>query len=257
MEKHLLDMSYIQKYNEYIAFLRENRKDLLENDNWDSLFNVLPLLKLSDEYTLDDYRSKKSTDNRLRLYARKVGTERPDEKVFEKYDNWHSLRGLVRRTFFNYIKRANGEDVEEEEEPVGLPEKIEPESVVTLDFTPDAIWEGYLLATTNYYIGQRWHGGYHKMMIPANVDDLKKFKPWRDDEMPEYEKFIEAMSRYDFAPKITIDGDIATIEHIAVFFHNRFSKCCATVHYDRKTRKIDEFKFESTDIFKFSKHFYF
>ena len=60
VEKHLLDMSYIQKYNEYIAFLRENRKDLLENDNWDSLFNVLPLLKLSDEYTLDDYRSKKT-----------------------------------------------------------------------------------------------------------------------------------------------------------------------------------------------------
>ena len=28
VEKHLLDMSYIQKYKEYIAFLRENRKDL-------------------------------------------------------------------------------------------------------------------------------------------------------------------------------------------------------------------------------------
>ena len=251
MENH-----YIQKYKEYIAFLRENRKDLLDNDNWDSLFKVLPLLKLSDEYTLDDYRAKNSTNNILRLYARKVGTERPDEKVLEKYDNWHSLRGLVRRTFFNYIKRANGEDVEEEEEPVGLPEKIEPESVVTLDFTPEAIWEAYLLKTTDYYIGQRWHGCYHVMAIPANVGELKKFRPWKENEIPEYEKFIEAMSEYDFAPKITIDGDVATIEHIAVFFHNRFSKCCATVHYDRKTRKIDEFKFESTDIFKFSKHFY-
>ena len=36
-----------------------------------------------------------------------------DEKEFEKYDDWHSLRGFVRRTFFNDIKRANGEDVEE------------------------------------------------------------------------------------------------------------------------------------------------
>ena len=250
MENH-----YIQKYKEYIAFLRENSDDLLDNDNWDSLFKVLPLLKLSDEYTLDDYRAKNSTDNILRLYARKVGTERPDEKEFEKYDNWHSLRGIVRRTFFNYIKRANGEDVEEEEEPVGLPEKIEPESVVTLDFTPEAIWEAYLLKTTDYYIGQRWHGGYHKMRIPANVDDLKNFKPWRDDEMSEYKKFIEAMSGYDFAPKITIDGDVATIEHIAVFFHNRFSKCSATAHYNKETCKIENWKFDDTTMFKFEAHF--
>lgn len=51
-----MENNYIQKYKEYIAFLRKNRKDLLDNDNWDSLFKVLPLLKLSDEYTLDDYR---------------------------------------------------------------------------------------------------------------------------------------------------------------------------------------------------------
>ena len=250
-----MENNYIQKYKEYIAFLRENRKDLLDNDNWDSLFKVLPLLKLSDEYTLDDYRAKNSTDNILRLYARKVGTERPDEKELEKYDDWHSMRGIIRRTFINDMKRANGIDVVEDEEPVGLPEKIEPESVVTLDFTPDAIWEGYLLATTNYYIGQRWHGGYHKMMIPANVDDLKKFKPWRDDEMPKYEKFIEAMSGYDFAPKITIDGDIATIEHIAVYFQNRFSKCCTTAHYNKETCKIENWKFDDTTMFKFDAHY--
>ena len=252
-----MENNYIQKYKEYIAFLRENRKDLLENDNWDSLFKVLPLLKLSDEYTLDDYRSKGSTNNILRLYARKVGTGRPDEKELEKYDDWHSMDGVIRRTFFKYIKRVDGEDVEDiedEEEPVGLLEKIEPESVVTLDFTPEAIWEAYLLKTTSYYIGQRWHGLYHTMTIPANIVELKKFKPWREDEKPEYEKFIKEMSEYDFEPKITTDGDVATIEHIAVFFHNRFSKCCATVHYNRETRKIENFEFEDTTMFKFEAH---
>ena len=144
-----MENSYIQKYKEYIAFLRENCDDLLDNDNWDSLFKVLSLLKISKEYTLDDYRAKNSTDNILRLYARKVDTERPDEKELEKYDDWHSMRGIIRRTFINDMKRANGIDVVEEEEPVGLPEKIEPESVVTLNFTPEAIWEAYLLKTTN------------------------------------------------------------------------------------------------------------
>ena len=244
-----MENNYIQKYKEYIAFLRENSDDLLDNDNWESLFKVLPLLKLSDEYTLDDYRSKKSTDNILRLYARKVETKRPAETEFEKID----FGNFVQR----WLKAVLAENEDAENTTVKLPERIEPESVVTLDFIPEAIWEAYLLKTTDYYIGQRWHGGYHEMAIPANIDELKKFRPWKENEIPEYEKFIEAMSRYDFAPKITIDGDIATIEHIAVFFHNRFSKCCATVHYDRKIRKIDEFKFESTDIFKFSKHFYF
>lgn len=249
-----MENGYIQKYKEYTAFLRENCDDLLDNDNWDSLFKVLPLLKISEEYTLDDYRAKNSTDNILRLYARKVGTERPDEKELEKYDDWHSLRGIIRRTFINDIKRANGEEVEEDEEPVGLPEKIESESVVTLDFTPEAIWEAYLLKTTDYYIGQRWHGCYHKMTIPADIEELKKFKPWREDEILEYEKFIQE-TEFDFTPKIIINGDVATIEHIAVFFHNRFSKCCATIHYNRETRKIENFEFEDTTMFKFKAHF--
>lgn len=243
-----MENCYIKKYKEYIAFLRVNQDDLLDNDNWDSLFSVLQFLKLSDEYTLDDYRSKKSTDNILRLYARKVETKRPAETEFEKID----FGNFVQR----WLKAVLAENEDAENTTVKLPERIEPESVVTLDFTPEAIWDAYLLKTTDYYIGQRWHGGYHEMAIPANIDELKKFRPWKEDEKPKYEKFIEE-TEFDFAPKITIDGDVATIEHIAVFFHNRFSKCCATVHYDRKTRKIDEFKFESTDIFKFSQRFYF
>ena len=237
-----------------MAFLRENCDDLLDNDNWDSLFKVLSLLKISEEYTLDDYRAKNSTDNILRLYARKVGTERPDEKKLEKYDDWHSMRGIIRRTFINDMKRANGIDVVEDEEPVGLPEKIEPESVVTLDFTPEAIWETYLLKTTDYYIGQRWHGGYHRMSILANIEELKDFKPWKEDEIQKYEKFIQE-TELDFEPKITIKDDVATIEHIAVFFHNRFSKCTAKAYYNAVDKKIEKFEFDNVDLFKFTSHF--
>ena len=255
--------NFIQKYKEYIAFIEENHEDLLKNDNWDMLFQVLTRLELSDEYTLDDYRSKKSTNNILRLYARKASTQRPPEVEFEKYDNIHGVYALFRNLTRKFLKKLinETEELEEEsddlpEEPVNLPEKIEPESVVTLDFTPDAIWEAYLLRTTDYYIGHRWHGGYHKMTIPANIDELKKFRPWKEYEIPEYEKFIQE-TEFDFAPKIIINGDVATIEHIAVFFGNRFSKCCPTVHYNRETHKIEEFKFESTDIFKFSQDIWF
>ena len=256
-----MENGYIKKYIEYISFLRANRDDLLKNDNWDMLFQVLTRLELSDEYTLDDYRSKKSTNNILRLYARKVSTQRSAEEEFKKYDNIHGMDALFRNLSRKFFKKLinETEELEEEsddlpEEPVNLPEKIEPESVVTLDFTPNAIWEAYLLRSTDYYIGHRWHGGYHKMTIPANIDELKKFRPWKENEIVEYEKFI-GEAEFDFEPKITIKSDVATIEHIAVFFHNRFSQCRATVHYNREARKIESFTFDSTDIFKFSEHF--
>lgn len=247
-----MENCYTKKYKEYIAFLRANQDDLLDNDNWDSLFSVLQFLKLSDEYTLDDYRSKDSTNNILRLYARKVSTNRPDEKEFKKYDAKHGIEAFF-KSIFDEIKREKGIDIDDEE-PVGLPEKIEPESVVTLDFTPEAIWEAYMLKTTDYYIGQRWHGGYHKMTIPANIEELKKFKPWKEDEILEYEKFIEE-TEFEFAPKITIKDDVATIEHIAVFFHNRFSKCTAKAYYNAVDKKIEKFEFDNVDLFKFTSHF--
>lgn len=247
-----MENCYIKKYKEYIAFLRVNQDDLLDNDNWDSLFSVLQFLKLSDEYTFDDYRSKDSTNNILRLYAREVSTNRPNEKEFKKYDAKHGIETLF-KSIFDEIKRKKGIDVDDEE-PVGLPEKIEPESVVTLDFTPEAIWEAYMLKTTDYYIGQRWHGGYHKMTIPSNIEELKEFKPWKEDEILEYEKFIEE-TELDFEPKITIKDDVATIEHIAVFFHNRFSKCTAKAYYNAVDKKIEKFEFDNVDLFKFTSHF--
>ena len=91
------------------------------------------------------------------------------------------------------------------------------------------------------------------MTIPANIEELKKFKPWKEDEILEYEKFIQE-TEFDFTPKIKINGNVATIEHIAVFFHNRFSKCSATLHYNRETRKIENFEFEDTTMFKFEAH---
>lgn len=260
-------MKYIDKYKEYISFLNENRERLLKDDNWDILFQALPLLKLSDGYTLDDYRSKASTNNILRLYARKADTHRPNEETLIRYDEENSIDGIMRRKFkFDFIDNVTiaeddegdwgNDEPEEIDEPLYLPEKTLPEEVVSLDFVPDAIWQAYLLKTTDYYIGQRWHGGYHEMTIPGNLEELKKFKPWKKDEIRGYETFIEE-TKFDFEPKITIKGNVAIIEHLAVFFHDRKSRCRATAHYDKRTRRIESFEFDSVDLFTFSPYFMF
>ena len=258
-------MKYIHKYKEYISFLNENSARLLKEDNWDILFQVLPLLKLSDGYTLDDYRSKASTNNILRLYARKVDAHLPKEDTLIWYDEENSFSGVMRRKFkFDFIDKVTvaedddddwgNDEPEEIDEPLNLPEKTLPEEVVSLDFVPDAIWQAYLLKTIDYYIGQRWHGGYHEMTIPGNLEELKKFKPWKKDEIRGYETFIEE-TKFDFEPKITIKGNVVIIEHLAVFFHNRISRCRATAHYDKKTRQIESFEFDSVDLFRFSPYF--
>lgn len=266
---------YIQKYKKYISFLNENRAKLLNEDDWGILLQVLPLLKLSEGYTLDDYRSKKSTDNILCLYARKIDTPRPAEDELKKYEkdkirmfkaDISNLLGnpvVAEGNDRNYINDDdwncfdddfwNYENKEEEvfDEAVILPEKIMPEAVITLDFLPDAIWEAYLLNTTDYYIGQRWHGNYHQMTILANFEELISFRPWHKDEFVEYKKFIRE-TNFEFEPKITIDGNVATIEHLAVFYENRISRCRTTARYDKETRRIESFKFEYTDLFEFS-----
>ena len=264
-------MNYIQKYKEYISFLNENRARLLDADNWDILFQVLPLLKLSPGYTLDDFRSKASTNNILCLYARKTDTRSPSEKAFKRYDEENSFSGVMPRLFkkrdiLNFIDRVtvaedddeieNNDVIEEIDEPLNLHERILPEEVVTLDFVSDAIWQAYLLKTTDYYIGQRWHGGYHEMTIPKNLEELMNFRPWKENEIQEYEKFINK-TKFDFEPQITTDGNVATIEHLAVFFHNNISRCRATVFYNSETRRIESFEFDSTDLFTFSPHYIF
>ena len=51
------------------------------------------------------------------------------------------------------------------------------------------------------------------------------------------------------------NGNVATIEHIAVFFHNRFSKCTAKAYYNAVDKKIEKFKFDNVDLFKFTSRF--
>ena len=139
----LTTKNYIQKYKEYISFLNENRARLLDADNWDILFQVLPLLKLSPGYTLDDFRSKASTNNILCLYARKTDTRRPSEKAFKRYNEENSIVGIMRRkSKFDFIDNVtvteddeenySTDEAEEADEPLNLPEKILPYEVVCL-----------------------------------------------------------------------------------------------------------------------------
>lgn len=92
------------------------------------------------------------------------------------------------------------------------------------------------------------------MTIPANIDELEEFKPWKDEDILEYEKFISEKA-LDFRPKITIDADVATIEHIAVFFHNRIVHRTVKVYYNAVDKKIDKFEFGNVDMFTFTPHF--
>ena len=237
----------ITKYQEYIAFLNDNQEELLCNNNWDILFRKLQLLKLSSEYTLDDFRSKKNTNSILSLYARRVGTQRPTEEMLEKYDYLSDMSAYFRRILSG---------IKDDDDTLDMSEKMSPESVVTLDFTVEAVWEAYLLLTSNYYIGQRWHGGYHRMTIPANLEEVKAFKPWREDEIPKYEKFLEE-TNFDFEPKIILSGSVASIKHIGIFFHNRISQCHSKIFYNKETRQIENFEFSSSELFKFSQRFYY
>lgn len=228
---------YIRRYKEYVFFLKKNREALLDEGKWDMILDKLPHISLPTEWTMGDYRPKDSTDNILHLYVQRKDIPAPSEELLMKY-------------YFKYESIFSEGGAREDWEDL-LPERIAPERIVTLDFTPEAIWDAYMLKSTDYYIGQRWHGNYHKMTIIGDMEELRKFFPWEEEEYIKYEKFINE-TEFDFDPKITLEGNVATIEHMAVFFTNHISHRKVTITYNKKERIIEDFKIEEDSLFHFT-----
>ena len=228
---------YLKRYKEYVCFLENNRETLLSEDKWDIVFEKLLQISLPQEWTMGDYRPKDSNDDILCLYVRRKNIPAPSEELLMKYYFKHES------IFSEGGKRESWEDL--------LPKKIAPDRVVTFDFTPEAIWDAYMLKSTDYYIGQRWHGNYHSMTIIGSMEELRKFFPWKEEEYIEYEKFINE-TEFDFEPKITIFGNVATIEHMAVFYTNHISRRRVKLFYNEKERIIECFEIEDDDLFHFT-----
>ena len=216
------------KYKEYVKFLEDLQKSTIDENycvfeqnnqvviDWGKVFTCLDKLYINNGYVLDDYRSLSSDNNILSLYARVSNVNRPDEEDWVRWEYNHiphaSFRHLTcgfimddndeRREFFR-IPYTHDNMTEEQKcilkERIEMPPKIDPLQVITLERTPDAIWQAFLPHITYMFTGYRWHGGYvHKELVFSKKDVLA-IKP---ELLP-----ILTIDDKTFIPEIVFDAD--------------------------------------------------
>ena len=243
------DSEFIKCYRKYRHLLNVNR-GFFDRNCWELLFVILDKLKLGKKYVLDDYRSKTSTNNILKLYARNKNTPRPTERQLEEWEycNPSGLFALVEMLMRGDKQGVNG--------PKDMPPMILPHEVITLDFDALSIWQAYLLRITDYFIGQRWHGNYHKMNIIFDpMKDIRIFF-MREEERMKYVQQLEALNP-DYEPYIIINGNKAKVRHLALIGDTRITECICTITYNPKTRKIEKFEFDDSEMIKIPRVFWY
>jgi hypothetical protein len=242
------DSELVKCYRKYRHLLDVNRAFLIEGNCWEIVFALFDKLKIDKGYELDDYRSKASTNNILNLYARHKDTPRPTESQLEEWEYCNPSGPLA---LAEILIHGDKQGVTE---PKNMPPMILPHEVITLDFDDLSIWQAYLLRITDYLIGQRWHGNYHKMeMIFDPKKDIRIFMMREEEEM-KYTQQLEALNP-DYEPYIIINGNKAKVRHLALIGDTRITECTCTITYNPKTRKIEKFEFDDSELIKIPRVF--
>ena len=251
------DSELIKCYRKYRHLLKVNHAFFVDGDCWELLFVILDKLKLDEMYVLDDYRSKASNDNILNLYARYKNTPRPSERKFIEWEYYNDRVSLCHATEeLDFEVRLTDDDYLGFDEPKDTPPMIKPHEIITLDFDALSIWQAYLLRTTDYFIGQRWHGNYHKMDIIFDpVKDIRIFM-MKEEERIKYVHQLEELHP-DYEPYVIINGNTAKVRHLALIGDTKITECTCTITYNPKTRKIERFEFEDSELIKIPRVFWF
>jgi len=166
------------EYQKYRAFLNMNGDDLLKNDNWNRLFEVLDRLTIDPKYVLDDLSPKESLNSTLTLYARPVSIPRPSEEILL----------AIERVIYPKDEISIG--VDEDGVPF-VPHFDNHFEHIILDDDPISIWQALLLHTTANFIGFGWHGCYAERDFISSYEQLRKKRPNLIDWYVMEDRFID------------------------------------------------------------------
>lgn len=184
---------------EYIRFINFFNTDTMDNLN--VFLRKLPDLTLDESYVLDDYRSREETNSTLRLYARPKKLPRPSDRAFKYGCIMVKTLRIANLSIPFYKTRLK---------------PLNPFSHITLPYTPEAIWQAFLLNQTFRLTGMRWHGGYERRTFVLLDKDIEKIHlPIFDcDKKDEY--VLEEIKRIwspDLNVSVTLCDGFASISH--------------------------------------------
>lgn len=216
------------EYLEFIHFFNTGRMD-----NLNVFLRKLPDLALDGNYVLDDYRSREHTNSVLRLYARPKKLPRPSDADFEHRCVMVKELRIADLPIPFYLARLKPRN---------------PFRHITLPYTPEAIWQAFLLSQTFRLTGMRWHGGYEMrtfMLLDKDIEKIhlpiSRISDW--DKKDEY--VLEEVKRIwspDLNVSVTLHDGFAFISHCWFDNWHGLIQMEWKVKYDIQKKQITEIK---------------
>lgn len=215
-----------------------------EHDDLNLLLYNLPDLKLEENYLLDDYRPRKSTNSTLWLYVRdKTIRHLVDSDFKYRTNNFFYALGINRNkcrivsTF-----RIGGIPILKYRKKV-LPKF--PFLYISLPFTEAAIWQAYLLWQTFHVIGMRWHGEYERRLfinLPNDIEKIREERQVKRHGSEESEGLISKCREVYSLPSLILSNEVAFITHCWFSQWGGLLQMTCRVEYNKRKRQITKFE---------------
>ncbi|HCL19205.1 MAG: hypothetical protein ACLUN1_08870 [Odoribacter splanchnicus] len=233
--------------SQYIKHTNSIKQDIANMDDLNILLKYLPLLKLDNNYLLDDARPRKRTNSHLSLAVRHRSTKRPDDESWRKY----ILENLAKH--LEYIDNET-KKTEENDSTIETPYSIYHNwyDYISIPCTEEAIWQAYLLKKTSNLIGMRWHANYSRRSFINSYNDLDEVvKESLHVFLPISQKEINAYKTENILPSVHIEKTGIYIRHHWFDPWNGLKEVKCSVEYNHNNNKIIDFSSEEIVLIKY------
>ena len=231
---------------QYIKHTNSIKQDIANMDDLNILLKYLPLLKLDNNYLLDDARPRKMTNSHLSLAVRHRSTKRPDDESFWKYIHESWAKHI--EDIDNKLKKTE-ENTSTIENPYSIYHNWY--DYISIPCTEEAIWQAYLLGNTSNLIGMRWHACYSRRLFINSYNDLDEVVKETQSFFPIPQKEINIYKTENILPSVHIEKTGIYIRHHWFDPWNGLKEVKCSVEYNPNNNKIIDFSSEETVLIKY------
>lgn len=232
--------------SQYIKHTNSIGQDIANMDDLNILLKYLPLLKLDNNYLLDDARPRKMTNSHLSLAVRHRSTKRSDDESLWKY---------IHESWAKHIENIDNKLKNTEENTLTIEN---PYSIyhnwydyIFIPCTEEAIWQAYLLKNTSNLIGMRWHACYSRRLFINSYNDLDEVVKETQSFFPIPQKEINIYKTENILPSVHIEKTGIYIRHHWFDPWNGLKEVKCSVEYNHNNNKIIDFSREETVLIKY------